>query len=91
MVKWSVLCLFFRIVPISDGAAMHEQNRMVSIFSRWRGGQAINIFRTGGFQNLFIGECRSMMTLIGNDQAVIFYAFLDFSLSDLTIASLQYR
>ncbi len=59
---------------------MHEQNRMVSIFPHWCGGQAVNIFRRGCFQDEFVGECRSMMTLIGNDQPVMFHAVLYLSL-----------
>jgi hypothetical protein len=32
----------------------------------------------GGFQKLFIGECRRMMTLIGNNHAVIFNDSVNF-------------
>ena len=60
---------------------MHKQNRMMPVFSCWRRGKAVYVFGIGGFQDLFIGECRCMVALIGNDHPVIFYALLNLAFS----------
>ena len=54
MVKRSFLRLFSRVISISDGSAMHEQYRMMPIFPNRSGGEAVDIFRVGGFKYLFI-------------------------------------
>ncbi len=61
-------------------AALHEDNRMVTILSRWRCGQPKNVLRFDLPHDLLEAECGEVVALVHNDMTIVRYKVLDLAL-----------
>lgn len=77
MLKRSRFGLFSGVHPIADGAAMHEDDGMMAIFSGRCRRQSVKILCRNGLEDFFKTESGHMMTFIHDHHAVIFDKRLD--------------
>lgn len=70
MRKAALLRLLLRVHQITHRPTLHENDRMMPILPRGRGGETVDIFGAGGFQHLLKAESSHMMALVADHAAV---------------------
>lgn len=70
--RWGRLSYFG---AMADRAALHKNNRVVSITPDRRGGQADDISGLGLLENRLEGKCRDVVALIDDDLAIFIEQF----------------
>src|SRR5260370_795910 len=70
MLEWPGRCLITGINPITNGTALHQNDRVMAILAHWRRSQAKNVLGFGLSQHLLKTERGEMMAFVHDDLAI---------------------